>query len=51
MLKAELFLFFTNLVHHFHFLPEVEGQYPSEDYSPGVTILPKSFSAKLVCRF
>merc|ERR1719445_974738 len=46
--KVELFLFFTNLVHQFHFLPEVEGELPSEDYAPGVTILPKSFSAKLV---
>lgn len=49
--KVELFLFFTNLVHQFHFQPAVEGSVPSEDYSPGVTILPKSFSAKLVCRF
>merc|ERR1712241_227008 len=48
--KVELFLFFTNLVHQFHFLPEVEGELPTEDYAPGVTILPKSFSAKLVCR-
>ena len=50
LFQVELFLFFTNLVHHFHFLPEVEGEPPSEDYAPGVTILPKSFSAKLVCR-
>merc|ERR1711997_1221692 len=49
--KVELFLFFTNLVHQFHFLPEVEGEVPSEDYEPGVTVLPKTFSAKLVNRF
>lgn len=46
-----MFLFFTNLLHQFHFLPAVEGEVPSEDYAPGVTVLPKSFSAKLVSRF
>jgi len=48
--KAELFLFFTSLVHQFHFLPEDENNIPSEDYCPGVTILPTPFRAKLVSR-
>ena len=48
--KVELFLFFTNLVHHFNFLPETEGELPSEEYSPGVTILPKKFKARLIPR-
>merc|ERR1712241_1049472 len=49
--KVELYLFFANLVHSFHFLPCVEGELPSEDYSPGVTLLPRTFQAKLVHRF
>ena len=48
--KAELFLFFTSLVHQFHFLPEDENNIPSEDYCPGVTILPTPFRARLVAR-
>jgi len=49
--KAELFLFFANLVHQFEFHPEVKGELPSEDYSNGVTILPKPFKARLKSRF
>ena len=49
--KAELFLFFTNLVHQFEFHPEVEGELPSEDYINGITILPKPFKARLLSRF
>ena len=50
-MQVELYLFFANLVHSFHFLPCVEGELPSEDYSPGVTLLPRTFQAKLVHRF
>merc|ERR1711997_750861 len=35
--KTELFIFFTGLVQQFEFLPEVEGQLPSEDFTPGIT--------------
>jgi len=48
--KAEMFLFFTGLVHQYQFLPEVEGEYPREDYCPGVTILPKPFKTRLLDR-
>lgn len=49
--KVELFLFFTNLVHQFSFEPATAGELPSEDYAPGVTLLPKQFSARLIPRF
>lgn len=49
--KAEMFLFFTSLIHQFKFLPEDEQKLPSEDYSPGVTILPVPFKARLISRF
>merc|ERR1711971_765817 len=49
--KVELFLFFTNLVHQFSFEPASAGERPSEDYAPGVTLLPKKFSARLIPRF
>ena len=39
--KAELFLFFSHLVHSYRLLPELEGELPTEDYCPGFTILPK----------
>jgi len=48
--KVELFLFFTNLVHQYKLYPETEGQIVTEDYQPGVTILPKPFKVKLVNR-
>jgi len=34
----------------FQFRPELEGQIPTEDYSPGVTKLPKPFHLRLSCR-
>lgn len=49
-IKVELFLFFTNLVHQFSFEPATAGELPSEDYAPGVTLLPKEFSARLIPR-
>jgi len=49
--KAEMFLFFTSLIHQFKFLPEDETKLPSEEYTPGVTILPVPFKARLVSRF
>ena len=49
--KTEMFLFFTNLLQHYHFLPEVKGEIPSADFSPGLTILPVPFKSRLVCRF
>ena len=49
--KAELFLFFSSLVHSYRLLPEVEGELPTEDYCPGFTILPKPYKARLVHRF
>ena len=49
--KTEMFLFFTNLVHQYTFLPEIEGKFPSENYSPGLTSLPLPFKARLVKRF
>ena len=48
--RAELFLFFTSLIHQYRFLPEVEGDYPTEDYTPGFTILPAPFKGRLVNR-
>eukprot|EP00092_Neocalanus_flemingeri_P065658 GFUD01079879.1.p1 GENE.GFUD01079879.1~~GFUD01079879.1.p1 ORF type:complete len:438 (-),score=100.01 GFUD01079879.1:38-1351(-) len=48
--KTEIFIFFTSLIHQYHFLPEVEGEYPSENYSPGLTILPVPFKTRLVSR-
>ena len=49
--KAELFLFFTSLLHQFKFLPEENDVYPPDDYVPGITILPRPFRARLVSRF
>ena len=49
--KAELFLFFANLVHQFKIHPEVEGELPSEDYINGLIILPMPFKARLKSRF
>ena len=49
--KTEMFLFFTNLLHHYCFLPEAEGEIPSADFSPGLTILPLPFQSRIVCRF
>ena len=49
--KAELFLFFSHLVHSYRLLPELEGELPTEDYCPGFTILPKPYRARLVHRF
>ena len=48
--KAELFLFFSSLLHQFTLRPEVEGQPPSEDYCPGLTVLPKVFHVVLTSR-
>merc|ERR1712066_226554 len=48
--KAELFLFFSNILHNYNLSPEIEGDMPSEDYSPGFTILPKPFKVKLSAR-
>jgi len=49
--RTEMFIFFTNLLQQYKFYPEVEGEYPEENYCPGVTILPVPFKAKLVNRF
>ena len=49
--KAELFLFFSHLVHSYRLLPELEGELPTEDYCPGFTILPRPYRARLVHRF
>ena len=49
-LQAELFLFFSNIVQNYNLEPEIEGEVPSEDYSPGLTILPKPFKVKLLIR-
>ena len=49
--KAELFLFFTSLVQQFKFLPEEENIFPKDFYTPGVTILPAPFKARLIPRF
>ena len=49
--RAEMFLFFTSLIHQFKFMPEDEQKLPSENYSPGFTILPVPFRAKPVSRF
>ena len=48
--KTELFLFFTGLVQQYKFLPEVEGVYPPEESTFGVTLSPKPFKIKLVNR-
>ena len=49
-IKAELFLFFSNIVHNYNLSPEIDGEMPSEDYTPGLTILPKPFKVKLLTR-
>jgi len=49
--KAELFLFFSGILHQFLLSPEVEGELPSEDYNNGITILPKPFKLRLSTRF
>ena len=49
--KTELFLFFTSLVHQYKFLPEVEKEFPLEQWEFGVTCLPKPFKVKLKNRF
>ena len=43
----ELFLFFTSLVQHFSFYSESEEELPTEEYIPGLTVLPKPFRAFL----
>lgn len=48
--KTELFLFFCGLIQQFEFHPEVEGQVPTEEYTPGITILPLPFKARLTTR-
>lgn len=48
--KAELFLFFTGLLHQFSFWPEEEGKPPSEDYNNGLTVLPKPFRVRISSR-
>lgn len=48
--KTELFLFFCGLVQQFEFQSEVEGQLPTEEYNPGVTVLPLPFKARLKSR-
>jgi len=48
--KVELFLFFSNIVHNYNLAPEIDGEMPSEDYTPGLTILPKPFKVKLLTR-
>jgi len=48
--KAELFLFFSNIVYNYNLAPEIDGEMPSEDYTPGLTILPKPFKEKLLTR-
>ena len=49
--KTELFLFFTGLVQHFKFLPEVEGFMPKEEWTMGMTSLPKPFRVRLNKRY
>ena len=48
--RTEMFLFFTNLVQHYNFLPELEGELPSDDYNHGLTILPVPFKVRLESR-
>jgi len=48
--KAELFLFFTGILQQFEIKPEVDGEFPSEDYDNGVTVLPKPFKLRLHSR-
>jgi len=48
--KTELFLFFVGLLQEFHIRPEVEGKLPSEEYTHGVTVLPKPFHLRLTSR-
>ena len=48
--KAELFLFFTSLIHQFRFLPEEDDILPRESYTDGITIAPAPFKARLVSR-
>merc|ERR1712058_182812 len=45
--KTELFLFFTGLVQQFSFCPQVEGEPPVEDYTSGLTVLPKPFKLRM----
>ena len=48
--KAELFLFFCALLHKFTFQPEWKGAEPTEEYCPGLTILPRPFKVILKAR-
>ena len=48
--KTELYLFFTGLVQQFTFLPENEGDYPTEESTFGVTCLPKPFKVRVLDR-
>ena len=48
--KTELYLFFTGLVQQFTFLPEKEGDYPTEESTFGVTCLPKPFKVRVLDR-
>merc|ERR1712059_219450 len=45
--KVELFLFFCGILQQFQLCPEVEGELPTDDYNPGITILPKPFKLRL----
>ena len=46
----EFFLFFTNILLHFSFLPEAEGQVPTEEYFAGLTVIPKPFKSIIMPR-
>jgi len=48
--KAELFLFFSTLMQAFRFSVEGEGELPTEDYIPGLTIQPKPFKVVISSR-
>ena len=49
--RAELFLFFSNLLQQYKFSPEIEGVLPKEEWSFGFTTLPKPFKVRLSHRF
>ena len=49
--KAELFIFFTSLVHKFEIRPAHENDLPTTKYRPGVALAPLPFKARFISRY
>lgn len=44
--RMELFLFTATFFQHFEFIPEIDGEIPSDDYEPGLIKSPKVFKVR-----